>query len=131
MVRAVPSIKGVFLSVMIDAPSASGNDRAQFRLAGPSRSYDPLRQAIRADLADAAEAHHHFAPHYAAPADWVFTAQAELLASADAGATIVDTAQPGDGFALLDLTGGWAWGYRVANHAVGYVRADLVAPASS
>lgn len=33
---------------------------------------------------------------------------------------------PGDGFALLDLTGGMAWGYRLADHLVGYCPADCL-----
>lgn len=27
-------------------------------------------------------------------------------------------------FALLDITGGWAWGYRLSDHLVGYLPAD-------
>jgi cell wall-associated NlpC family hydrolase len=30
---------------------------------------------------------------------------------------------PGEGFAVLDLTAGWAWGYCIADHRVGYVEA--------
>ena len=33
----------------------------------------------------------------------------------------------GEGFALLDLTGGWAWGYCLADHYVGYLAADALA----
>lgn len=39
---------------------------------------------------------------------------------------------PGEGFAVLDITAGWAWGYCVADHRVGYVEAielaDPLAP---
>lgn len=36
---------------------------------------------------------------------------------------------PGEDFALLDVSGGWAWGYCVHDHYVGYVIEDaLVAP---
>jgi hypothetical protein len=28
---------------------------------------------------------------------------------------------PGEEFAVLDLSGSWAWGYRRADHHVGYV----------
>jgi hypothetical protein len=31
--------------------------------------------------------------------------------------------EAGSRFAVLDVTGGWAWGYETAGHAVGYVRA--------
>lgn len=115
---------------MTDGSPASADQRAQFRLVGPSRSFDPKRQAIRPDLADTAEAHHHFAPHYARPADWVFIRAVTLRATASAQGEVVVAAQAGDGFALLDLTGGWAWGYRTADHMVGYVRAEDVAPAT-
>jgi cell wall-associated NlpC family hydrolase len=33
----------------------------------------------------------------------------------------------GEGFALLDLTGGWAWGDCLADHYVGYLAADALA----
>ena len=40
---------------------------------------------------------------------------------------MVSTLAPGDEFAMLDLAGGWAWGYRRADHHVGYVpESDLV-----
>ena len=66
-----------------------------------------------------------FAPHYARP----------MTRTAGAGATavrlqprsdaeIVSELSPGDEFAVLDVTGGWAWGYRRLNHHVGYVPAD-------
>jgi hypothetical protein len=32
--------------------------------------------------------------------------------------------QPGEEFALLDVTGCWAWGYRRSDHRVGYILAD-------
>ncbi|HEX8535388.1 MAG TPA: SH3 domain-containing protein, partial [Allosphingosinicella sp.] len=35
----------------------------------------------------------------------------------------------GDEFAVLDITGGWAWGYRRLDHHVGYVPTDLLEPA--
>src|SRR3546814_21064711 len=33
----------------------------------------------------------------------------------------------GEGFALLELTGGWAWGYCLADHYVGYLAAEALA----
>jgi len=36
---------------------------------------------------------------------------------------------PGEGFAILDISSGWAWGYCLADHRVGYVEAiELVDP---
>jgi hypothetical protein len=50
-----------------------------------------------------------------------------VLAEPVEGAEIVSPLAPGDEFAVLDITGGWAWGYRRANHHVGYVPADVLA----
>ena len=34
--------------------------------------------------------------------------------------------KPGEEFAILEIRGGWAWGYRRGNHVVGYAPvADL------
>lgn len=33
----------------------------------------------------------------------------------------------GEEFALLDVTGEWAWGYRSRDHKVGYLKADSLA----
>lgn len=30
----------------------------------------------------------------------------------------------GEEFALLDVTGNWAWGYRASDHMVGYIEAS-------
>jgi hypothetical protein len=34
--------------------------------------------------------------------------------------------KPGEEFALLDVTGGWAWGYRRSDHLVGYLPAEAL-----
>ncbi|WP_157123798.1 hypothetical protein [Allosphingosinicella indica] len=34
----------------------------------------------------------------------------------------------GEEFAVLDVTGQWAWGYRRADHRVGYVAAAKLKP---
>jgi cell wall-associated NlpC family hydrolase len=39
------------------------------------------------------------------------------------GAGAVSELLPGEGFAVLDVTAGWAWGYCLADHRVGYVEA--------
>ena len=106
-------------------------ERTRFSLSGHSRPYDPARQAIRPDLADVAEAEHHFAPHYARPADWRALTDCVLRESASADAAERGTLPAGAAFALLDITGGWAWGYSVEGHVVGYVEASHVAPAEA
>jgi len=71
-----------------------------------------------------------FAPHYAAP----LIRACGLIATAvreepDDGAPAVSELLPGEGFAMLDVTAGWAWGYCLADHRVGYVEAiDLAEP---
>jgi hypothetical protein len=56
-------------------------------------------------------------------------AETNLLASNDVAADILATLAKGTGFALLDVTGDWAWGYTIDGHRVGYVRdADLSSP---
>ena len=40
---------------------------------------------------------------------------------------MVSPLAPGDEFAVLDIAGGWVWGYRRANHHVGYVPEDVLA----
>ncbi len=107
------------------APGTGGDGRpVRFTLSGPSRPYDPVHQAIRPDLADVAEASHHFAPHYAEALMCAATEPARGHESpGDDAATRFDLA-PGAGFALLDLSGGWAWGYATDGHIVGYVRRE-------
>ena len=100
----------------------------RFSLAGPARPYDAARQAIRPDLADKAEAEHHFAPHYAEAADWHTVRPTKLRAAPSDTADIRGTMPAGAAFALLDLTGDWAWGYAVDGHVVGYVAAVDVGP---
>lgn len=98
----------------------------RFTLTGPSRSYDPIHQAIRADLADVAEADHHFAPHYAEPVMCKANVALELRDLPANDAAVRASLGEGGAFALLDLTGGWAWGYAVEGHIVGYVRRELL-----
>ncbi|MBA3941321.1 MAG: NlpC/P60 family protein [Sphingopyxis sp.] len=109
-------------------PGVVGAGRDRFGLTGTSQSYDPREVAIRPDLADIAVAGQHFAPHYAAPMMRSGVLPAAVLRSAPS----LDADQTsellfGEGFALLDLTGGWAWGYSLADHYVGYLSAEALA----
>ena len=81
-------------------------------------------------MADAALADRLFAPHYAKPVSRKAGAEgAKLYAMPDTDSELLGALQPGEAFALLDVTGGWAWGYREADHLVGYVPASqLVKP---
>lgn len=113
--------------VRMGRPGVAGVGRGRFGLSGASQPYDPRIVAIRPDLADIAVAGQHFAPHYAAPMMRSGVAPAAAIRSAPS----LDAAQTsellfGEGFALLDLTGGWAWGYSLADHYVGYLAADAL-----
>ena len=87
---------------------------------------DPLIHAYRSDLADIALADRLFAPHYVLPV--TRTCRVATTARAAPG----QLAEPrfelevGDEFALLDVTGDWAWGYRRSDHKVGYLKADAL-----
>lgn len=114
--------------VRMGRPGVVGAGRDRFGLTGMSQSFDPRMVAIRPDLADIAVAGTHFAPHYAAP----MMMSGALPAAAMRAAPSLDVDQTsellfGEGFALLDLTGGWAWGYSLTDHYVGYLAADALA----
>lgn len=99
---------------------AGVSGRSRFGLSGVSQDFDPRTVAIRPDLADIAVAGQYFAPHYVAPMMRSVRHASPLRAtSLDDGETLVELL-PGEGFALLDVTGGVAWGYRLADHLVGY-----------
>ena len=113
--------------IRMGRPGAVAAGRDRFGLTGTSQSYDPRTVAIRPDLADIAVAGTHFAPHYAAP----MMSSCVLPSAVLRGAPSLDADQTsellfGEGFALLDLTGGWAWGYSLADHYVGYLAADAL-----
>lgn len=113
--------------VRMGRPGIVGSGRDRFGLAGTSFDYDPRMIAIRPDLADIAVAGQHFAPHYAAPMmRSCVLAASPLRAEPNVGAEQRSELLFGEGFALLDLTGGWAWGYCLADHYVGYLAADAL-----
>jgi NlpC/P60 family/Bacterial dipeptidyl-peptidase Sh3 domain len=74
-----------------------------------------------------------FAPHYAQP----LIRACGLIPTPVRDAPADDSAAasellPGEAFAVLDITAGWAWGYCVSDHRVGYVEAiELTAPLSA
>lgn len=109
---------------------SSSSIERRISLDGPSVRLDPRLNAWRSDIADIALAGRLFAPHYAAPllraCGLIATS---VLQEPDDGAEAVSELLPGEGFAVLDLTAGWAWGYCLADHRVGYVEAiELAEP---
>lgn len=105
-----------------NAGSSSSTDR--FSLDGPSIVLDPRIHAWRKDIADIALAGRLFAPHYAAPLvrDCGLLPTPVRLEPSDE-AEMVSELLPGEKFAVVDLTAGWAWGYSLLDHRVGYVEA--------
>ncbi|HEX8238532.1 MAG TPA: NlpC/P60 family protein [Allosphingosinicella sp.] len=103
---------------------SSSSIERRISLDGPSVRLDPRLHAWRSDIADIALAGRLFAPHYAAPLvrSCGMIAAPVLHEPAD-GAGAVSELLPGEGFAVLDVTAGWAWGYCLADHRVGYVEA--------
>jgi hypothetical protein len=83
---------------------------------------DPRLNAWRNDIADIALAGQLFAPHYAKALIRACGLIATFVRSEPAdGAPAVSQLLPGEGFAVLDIAAGWAWGYCTADRRVGYL----------
>lgn len=106
--------------VRVGRPVPDAGGRSRFGLSGVSQTYDPRTVAIRPDLADIAVAGQHFAPHYAAPMMRSVRVATPLRSTSAGDGETLGELLPGEGFALLDVTGGVAWGYRLNDHLVGY-----------
>jgi cell wall-associated NlpC family hydrolase len=91
---------------------------------------DERVHAYRRDIADIALAGQIFAPHYARPVMRGCGMRATFVRpSPSAEAPPSSQLLPGEEFAVLEVSGGWAWGYCRHDHYVGYVEAiDLVEP---
>ncbi len=103
-------------------------ERLSFTLSGPSRPLDHNVEAARRDLADVAVAGRWFAPHYAEPEFWTVSDAAELTGAPVDGDQPIGRLSSGDRFAVLEISGGWAWGYSERPRRVGYVRASALRP---
>jgi hypothetical protein len=77
-------------------------------------------------LADVALAGQVIASHYAEPLDRNIAQAAVLRAAPDDDSEAVADLRAGDGFALLDDSLGWAWGYAGSERRVGYVRSEAL-----
>lgn len=117
-------------SSTIPAERRHGGHCDRFGLTGPSVVLDRRINAVRGDVADIALAGILFAPHYACPMTRsCVVAAAPLRERQDDGSAQVSQLLHGEAFEVLDLSGGWAWGYCAADHYVGYVRQDALGPA--
>lgn len=119
----------------MDSSPAGGTTRTQgsagapkhFGLTGPSVILDRRVNAVRGDIADLALAGTLFAPHYARPMERrCVVPVAPVRAKADDGAELISELLHGEAFQVIDLSGGWAWGYAAHDHYVGYVREDAL-----
>ncbi|MFM5913261.1 hypothetical protein D5I55_17050 [Chakrabartia godavariana] len=98
------------------------SERPQFGLTGPSIALDARTHAVRGDLADIALAGKLFVPHYARPMEMVCTtAGVSIHEGADVDSAVVAPLDAGAAFLVVDMAGDWAWGFRKADHLVGYV----------
>ena len=110
---------------------SSSSTARSFSLTGPSLPLDPRIHAFRHDLSDIALAGRIIAPHYARPLIRSCGAHAAYVRRDSDGETeIVTELLPGEEFAVLEYAGGWAWGYGLADHVVGYVEAIALAAPS-
>jgi cell wall-associated NlpC family hydrolase len=85
---------------------------------------DERVHAYRRDIADIALAGQLFAPHYARPLIRGCGARPAFIRYKPADdARIASELLPGEEFAVLEISGRWAWGYCRHDHYVGYVEA--------
>jgi cell wall-associated NlpC family hydrolase len=102
-------------------PSSSSTAK-RFTLSGPSLPLDERVHAYRRDIADIALAGQLFAPHYARPLIRSCGSRPSFVRPKPADeASPSSELLPGEEFAVLEVSGGWAWGYCRADHYVGYV----------
>ncbi len=98
-----------------------------FRLEGPSRRLDPRIHAFRPDIADVTLAGVMFAPHYArAEIRCCLPDSVMVRAGPSAAARAVSQLAHGEGFAVLDIAAGWAWGRCLHDDYVGYMPAEAL-----
>jgi hypothetical protein len=98
----------------------------QFALSGPSNPPDADFNAYRRDLADVALAGRVIASHFAVPLDRVIGAPTPLRSAPSDDAPVIRLLEAREGFAMLDDSLGWGWGYAGEERRVGYVRGDAL-----
>ena len=107
------------------AQSQASRERKRYKLTGHSLVGDKRTTPIRGDLADIKLAGKLFAPHYAVPLQRsIVTATAAIREFPDAKSMGASELVYGEGFAVLDVAGDWAWGYGVHDDYLGYVRME-------
>ncbi|WOE74492.1 C40 family peptidase [Alterisphingorhabdus coralli] len=100
----------------------------RFGLNGPLPAYDKRITPARGDLADIGLAGKIFASSYvAAVPHHCVMASAMLHKTASQTAEAVSQLRLGDGFAVLEMAGGWCWGYCLDDGYCGYVELSALA----
>jgi hypothetical protein len=66
------------------------------------------------------------ASHYAEPLARVIAVPTSIRSEPDDHSPAIRELEPGEPFAMLDDSLGWAWGYAGADGRVGYVRSDAL-----
>jgi hypothetical protein len=107
-----------------DRPPPTPTSAEEFALSGPSDPPDPEFNAYRKDLADVALTGRVIASHYAEPVGRAISASTTLHEGPSADSAIIRKLEPGEAFAMLDDSRGWAWGYAGEERRVGYVRSE-------
>lgn len=83
--------------------------------------------AVRGDIADVALAGVLFAPHYAQPMERrCIVSIASIHAKPSNEAEKISELLYGEAFEVIELSGGWAWGYCAHDHYVGYIMATAL-----
>jgi hypothetical protein len=108
-------------------PRPTPTNADEFALSGPSSPPDPNFNAYRKDLADVALTGRVIASHYAEPLPRMMGSAIELRAGPSVEAEIIRLLEPGEPFAMLDDSLGWAWGYAGEERRVGYVPSETLA----
>jgi cell wall-associated NlpC family hydrolase len=94
-----------------------------FALTGRSQQLDPRIHAFRPDLADVALADRLFAAHFASPIVRFCAVPFAAIRSRPDGEQTSELLQA-EAFAVLNVTGEWAWGWSEHDHYVGYVASN-------
>lgn len=66
------------------------------------------------------------ASHYAEPVERRIASAASLRIQPSDEADVIRDLAPGEPFAMLDESVGWAWGYAGKERRVGYVRSEAI-----
>ncbi|WP_198024113.1 C40 family peptidase [Sphingorhabdus lutea] len=102
--------------------SQNNYNEQSYALSGPSPKTDKRITPIRGDLADISLAGKLFAPHYAVPQLRICVTSATMVRAApDHLAQGASSLSYGEEFAVLDISGDWAWGYCKHDDYLGYV----------